>query len=106
MVNEELTNSNTATNYYRTHPFAKQRLEQVKKYKLQYQKVSFDEQKISLNNNIISLQYIKNKINAYSFDPNDLMKNLENKNDFLSNYSQVIPLYRVGKYDLAQKNFL
>ena len=68
LANEELNNSNTPKNYYRSHPFSKQRLEQVKKYKLQYQKVSLDEQKISLNNNIISLQYIKNKIKAYSVD--------------------------------------
>ena len=70
---------------------------------MQYQKVSFSEQKISLNNNIISLQYIKNKIKAYSVDPNYLMKNLEYKNEFLSNYTQMIALYRLGKYDLAQK---
>ena len=103
LANEELNNSNTPKNYYRSHPFSKQRLEQVKKYKLQYQKVSLVEQKISLNNNIISLQYIKNKIKAYSVDPNDLMKNLEYKNEFLSNYTQMIALYRLGKYDLAQK---
>ena len=34
---------------------------------------------------------------------NDLMKNLEYKNEFLSNYTQMIALYRLGKYDLAQK---
>ena len=103
LANEELNNSNTPKNYYRSHPFSKQRLEQVKRYKLQYQKKSLGEQKISLNNNIISLQYIKNKIKAYSVDPNDLMKNLEYKNEFLSNYTQIIALYRLGKYDLAQK---
>ena len=31
------------------------------------------------------------------------MKNLEYKNEFLSNYTQMIALYRLGKYDLAQK---
>ena len=101
LANEELNNSNTPKNYYRSHPFSKQRLDQVKKYKLQYKKVSLNEQKISLNNNIISLKYIKNKIKAYSVDPNELMTNLENKNEFLSNYAQMIALYRVGKYDLA-----
>ena len=103
LANEELNNSNKPKNYYRSHPFSKQRLEQVKKYKLQYQKVSLDEQKISLNNNIISLRYIKNKIKAYSVDPNELLKNLENKNEFLSNYEQMIALYRVGKYESAHK---
>ncbi len=56
-----------------------------------------------LNNNIISLQHIKNKIKAYSADPNELLKNLENKNKFLSNYEQMIALYRVGKYKSAHK---
>ena len=101
LANEELNNSTRPKNYYRSHPFSKQRLEQVKKYKLQYQKVSLGEHKISLNNNIISLQYIKNKIKAYSVDPNELMKNLDNKNEFFSNYAQMIALYRVGKYELA-----
>ena len=30
-------------------------------------------------------------------------KNLENKNEFLSNYTLMIALYRIGKYDLAKK---
>ena len=103
LANEELKDRSTALNYYRSHPFSKQRLEQVKNYKLQYQKVSLAEQTVSINENVISLQYIKNKIKAYSVDPNDLMKNLEYKNEFLSNYTQIIALYRLGKYDLAQK---
>ena len=105
LVNEELTNSNTATNYYRTHPFAKQRLEQVKKYKLQYQNVLLKEQKVSINENVISLEYIKNKIKSYNIDPYEIIRNLENKNDFLSNYSQLIALYRIGKYKLAYNKF-
>ena len=101
LANEELNNSNTPKNYYRSHPFSKQRLEQVKKYKSQYQIVTLDEQTVSINGNTISLKYIKNKIKAYSLDPNNLMKGLENKKDFLSNYTQMIALFRVGKYDLA-----
>ncbi len=103
LANEELKNSNATLNYYRSHPFSKLRLEQVKNYKLQYQKVSLAEQTISINENVISLIYIKNKIKAYSIDPNDLIKSLENNNDFLSNYSQIIALYRLGKYKLAQE---
>ena len=101
LVNEELINSKTGANYYRTHPFAKQRLEQVKKYKIQYQNVSLKEQKVSINENVISLEYIKNKIKAYNIDPYEIIRNLENKNEFLSNYSQIIALYRIGKYELA-----
>ncbi len=101
LANEELNNTNTPENYYRSHPFSKQRLEQVKKYKLQYQNVSLDEQTISINKNVVSLRYIKNKIKAYISDPNEMIRNLKNKNDFLSNYSQIIALYRVGEYQLA-----
>ena len=101
LADEELNNSNTPKNYYRSHPFSKQRLEQVKKYKLQYQKLSFGEQSISINKNIISLQYIKNKIAAYSIDPSHIIKTLENNNNFLSSYSKMIALYRIGKFDLA-----
>ena len=103
LANEELKYSNTTLNYYRSHPFSKQRLEQVKNYKLQYQKVLLAEQQVSINENIISLKYIKNKIKAYSIDPNDVIRSLKNNNDFLSNYSQMIALYRLGKYDLAHQ---
>ena len=101
LSSEELNHLNTQTNYYRSHPFSKQRLEQVKKYKLKHQKVSLREQKVLINENVISLQYIKNKIKAYSIDPYEMIRNLENRNDFLSNYSHLISLYRIGKYDLA-----
>ena len=103
LANEELTNSNISPVYYRSHPFSKQRLQQVKKYKLKYQNVLFKEQKVSINENLISLSYIKNKIRSYTVDPYEIIKNLENKNGFLSNYSKLIALYRVGKYDLAEK---
>ena len=103
LVNEELINPNISPIYYRSHPFSKQRLEQVKKYKLQYQNVLLKEQKIYINKNFISLKYIKNKIKSYNNDPYQIIKNLENKSDFLSNYSKLIALYRIGKYDLAEK---
>ena len=61
------------------------------------------EQTVLINENVISLKYIKNKIKAYSIDPNDVIRSLENKNDFLSTYSQMIALYRLGKYELAHK---
>ncbi len=105
LANEEFNNLNTKTGYYRSHPFSKQRLEQVKRYKSQFQKVSFGEQSISINENIISLRYIKNKIEAYSVNPNEIIKTLENKNNFLSSYSKMIALFRIGKYDLAHNKF-
>jgi len=106
LADEEQSNPNKATDYYRSHPFSKQRLDQVKRYKLQYQKTPLKEQAVLINNNIIPLQYIKIKINAYSNDPHEIIKNLENKDDFLSNYSRVIALYRIGKYDFANKKLL
>ncbi len=106
LKNEELTNKDAITYYYRSHPFSKQRLKQVMRYKMQFQKKSIGEHKVSINNNIIPLRYIKNKIKAYNVDPFNIIKNTENKNDFLSNYSRLIALYRVGKYDLAYKNLL
>ena len=101
LANEEYLNTNKSMNYYRSHPFSKQRLDQVKRYKLQYQKISLEEQKVLINDNIISLQYVKNKIKAYINDHHEIIKNSENKYDFLSGYSQVIALYRIGKYNLA-----
>ena len=103
---EERFNTEKATSYYRSHPFSKQRLDQVKKYKSQYQKTFLEEQKVLINNNIISLEYIQNKINAYTNDPYAIIKNSRNKDNFLSNYSQVIAFYRIGKYDFANKKLL
>ena len=103
LSNNELSNKNTSPIYYRTHPFSKQRLKQLKKYKSIYQKDSLAEKKIVINDNIISLEYIKNKIKAYDTDPFEVIKNLNKKNDFLSNFSKSIALYRIGKYELAHK---
>jgi Putative Zn-dependent protease, contains TPR repeats len=74
LANEERTNLNISPIYYRSHPFSKQRLEQVKRYKLQYQNVLLKEQKVSINENVISLQYIKNKIKSYNIDPYEIHK--------------------------------
>ena len=103
LANEERTNSNISPIYHRSHPFSKQRLEQVKKYKLRYKNMLLKEQNVYINENLISLHYIKNKIKSYDVDPYEIIKNLENKNDFLSNYSKLIALYRIGKYNLAEK---
>ena len=79
-------------------------MKQVQRYKSQYQNSPTKEQRISINNNIISLKYIKNKINAYNVDPYKIIKSYKNNNDFFSKYSQTISFYRVGKYDSALKN--
>ena len=103
LSNEELFKKNTSSNYYRSHPFSKQRLEQLKRYKLKYQNTPVVEKQVLINENKISLRYIKTKIKAYSMDPFKTLKMEGNKNDFLVNYLKLIALYRVGKYDLANK---
>ncbi len=103
LKNQEITNSYSINNYYRSHPFSKNRLEQVKRYKSQYQNSSVVEQRVSINKNIISLKYIKNKIKAFTVDPYKIIKLSKNKNDFLSDYALLIALYRIGKYDSAKK---
>ena len=104
LYKNELIDTNSTLNYYRSHPFSKKRLKQVQRYKSQYQTIPIDEQRILINNNVISLKYIKNKINAYNVDPYKIIKNYKNNNDFFSRYSQIIALYRTGEYDSAYKN--
>ena len=103
LSNEELVKNNTSSNYYRSHPFSKQRLKQLKRYKLKYQNAPVVEKQVLINENKISLRYIKTKIKAYSKDPFEILKMEANKNDFLVNYLKLIALYKVGKYDLAKK---
>tara|TARA_B100000524_G_C23565147_1_gene339767 strand:- start:90 stop:761 length:672 start_codon:yes stop_codon:yes gene_type:complete len=61
------------------------------------------ENKVLVNNNIISLQYIKNKIKAYNNNPFETLNNTKDNEDFLSNYSLLISYLKIGKYDLAYK---
>ena len=49
------------------------------------------------------MKYIKNKIQAYNSEPYKILKNKNNNDIFLYNYSQVIAYYKIGKYDLANK---
>ena len=103
LSSEELLSKNSFTNYYRSHPFSKQRLNQLKKYKSSIKYIPEATQNVLINKNKISLQYIQNKINAYQIDPNKIYKNKETNNKFLNNYSKIIFSFKTGKYDLAHE---
>ena len=103
LKNEEVLSKTSLTRYYRSHPFSKQRLDQLKKYKSNIKYIPNRTQNILINNNKISLKYIKNKIKSYENDPEKICKNKDYENTFLFNYSLVIACYKVGKYSLAHK---
>ena len=103
LSNEEVLSKNSLSSYYRSHPFTKQRLEQLKRYKSKIKYIPNETQNVLINNNKISLEYIKNKIKSYDSDPEKILKNKDNKNSFLFNYSRVIASYKIGKYNLAHE---
>ncbi len=104
LSSKEMSSKNSFTKYYRSHPFSKQRLNQLKKYKSNIKYIPKATQNILINNNKISLKYIKNKINAYQVDPNKIFKNKEINDNFLNNYSLIISSFKTGKYDLAHQH--
>ena len=58
LSDNEALNENLFTGYYRSHPFSKQRLGQLKKYKSRMKYTTNETQNILINNNKISLEYI------------------------------------------------
>ena len=104
LSNDERTSNNSLSKYYRSHPFSKVRLEQLKKFKSKMDS-SFEEKHYVLIKDIkITLKYIKNKIYAFNSNPFETLKKKDNNNNFLSNYSKIIAYKRIGKFDLAIKN--
>ena len=99
----EVSEGNSVQSYYRSHPYSKQRLQQLKKYKSKSRLTSKDNESININNHKISLDYIKNKIKAYENDPFEII-NEKKRNNFFTNYSQVITYQKTGKYELAIKS--
>ena len=104
LSNEEASGKTSLRGYYRSHPFSKQRLDQLKKYKANIKYSPKKIQNILINNNKVSLKYIKNKIQAYNSEPYKILKNKDSNDIFLYNYSRVIAFYKIGKYDLANKH--
>ena len=103
LSSDEKSSKNSFTSYYRSHPYSRQRLAQLKKYKSRIKSTTNETQNVIINNNKISLDFIKNKINSYNSEPDKILKNRENNNKILLNYSRVIASYKAGKYDLARK---
>jgi len=101
---DEMSQGNSAGRYYRSHPYSKQRLEQLKKYKSKSSLSFKDNKAIIINNHEISLDYIKNKIKAYESDPFEILNKKNKKDNFYSNYSQVIAYQKIGKYESAIKS--
>jgi predicted Zn-dependent protease len=98
----EVSKNNSVVGYYRSHPFSKQRLEQLKKYKSSNYISNKNNEDIYINNFNISLDYIKNKIRAYGSDPFEILNKKDNNNNiFFANYSRIIAYKKTGEYEPA-----
>ena len=104
LSDEELLNQSIRSNFYRSHPFSKLRLKQLKNFINLYPSLKKHKTKIFINNNLISLEYINNKIKAYNKNPFDILDNEKTSNQVLTIYNNVIGNLRIGKYDLAINN--
>ena len=80
---DEMSQGNSPGRYYRSHPYSKQRLEQLKKYKSKSSLSFKDNKAINIHNHEISLDYIKNKIKAYERDPFEILNKKTRKIIFL-----------------------
>lgn len=104
LSNDERISNNSLTKYYRSHPFSKVRLEQLKKFKSKMSSSFEEKQYVLIKDNKITLNYIKNKIYAFNRDPFEILRKKEDDNYFLSNYTKIIAYKKIGKFDLAIKN--
>ena len=98
---DETSEGNSIVSYYRSHPYSRERLEQLKKYKSKSNLSYKDNEAININNYKISLDYIKNKIKAYESDPFESLNKKNKKDNFYTNYSKVIAYQKTGEYELA-----
>ena len=99
----EFSSNNSVERYYRSHPFSKQRLEKLKKYKSSTYISNKKNENIYINNFNISLDYIKNKIRAYESDPFEILNKKDNNDISFPNYSHIIAYKKTGEYELAIK---
>ena len=99
----EVSTNHSVERYYRSHPFSKERLEQLKKYKSSIYISNKKNENIYINNFNISLDYIKNKIRAYESDPFEILNKKENNDIFFTNYSHIIAYKKTGEYESAIK---
>ena len=99
----EVSTNNSVERYYRSHPFSKERLEQLKKYKSSTYISNKKNEDIYINNFNISLDYIKNKIRAYESDPFEILNEKDNNDISSPNYSHIIAYKKTGEYESAIK---
>ena len=99
----EVSTNNSVERYYRSHPFSKERLEQLKKYKSSTNISNKKNENIYINNFNISLDYIKNKIRAYESDPFEILNKKDNNDISFPNYSHIIAYKKTGEYESAIK---
>jgi len=99
----EVSTNNSVERYYRSHPFSKERLEQLKKYKSSTYISNKKNENIYINNFNISLDYIKNKIRAYESDPFEILNKKDNNDISFPNYSHIIAYKKTGEYESAIK---
>lgn len=98
---EDFLNKETKSNYYRSHPFSQSRLDLLKRYKEDLLDTYTETKHLIIEDKLISLKYINNKIRSYNSDPFKTIKNKISKSDDLSSYSLIIAYLKSGNYDLA-----
>ena len=98
---EDFLNRETKSNYYRSHPFSQSRLDLLKRYKEGLLNTYTETKHLMIEDKLISLKYINNKIRSYNSDPFKTIKNKITKSDDLSRYSLIIAHLKSGNYDLA-----
>ncbi|MDC6451540.1 M48 family metalloprotease [Alphaproteobacteria bacterium] len=101
---EELLNQSMRSSFYRSHPFSKLRLRQLKNYINLSSSLKLQKTKVFINDNLISLDYINNKIRSYNKNPFQILDKKNNTTSVLSIYNKIIGNLRIGKYDLAITN--
>ncbi len=101
---EEFLNKSMTSKFYRSHPYSKKRLNQLQNYKKESLDYDISNEEISINDNVISLEYINNKIKSYNSDPFEILNNSKIENKFLRAYSKTIAYFKVGKFDLAMES--
>ena len=101
---EEFLNKDLQSSYYRSHPFSKSRLEQLKRYKNKISHKEEEKKDILFQKNKISLKYIQNKIFSYNRDAFETIKKNQVNKGILSRYSLMIAYLKTGKHDLAIDN--
>ena len=101
---EEYLNKDLQSNYYRSHPFFKSRLDQLQRFEgdklVKYKETNY----IYIYDHKINLKHINNKITAYNQDPFNVLEKHIYENSILSLYSSTIAYLKVGKHDLAIRN--